>query len=179
MSSFQSRTTVTAALPFGVAATSETSIGRFEILGLIGEGGMGRVYLARDPRLQRHVAIKVILDEHACDPVRERIFEDEARLPSELIHPNLCIIFDAGRERDRPYIVMEFVRGLSLRHHIVGDDDQPGLGVGRALDIGRDIADALRFMHTHGLVHRDLKPSNVMITTDGRAKVLDFGLARL
>ncbi len=175
MSSFQSRTTIAPALPPGVSPAEKRMIGRFEVLGELGRGGMGIVYLARDSRLQRLVAIKVITDELKCDPIRESFFEDEARLASRLIHQNLCIVFDAGRHENDPFIVMEYVRGTPLHLQI---PNGRGLGIPESLDIGRQMAEALHFMHTRQVIHRDLKPGNVMVTDEDLVKILDFGLAR-
>jgi eukaryotic-like serine/threonine-protein kinase len=150
-----------------------TTIGPYEILGRLGAGGMGEVYKARDTRLGREVAIKTISDG-ALDPIRLRRFEAEARSASALSHPNIVTIHEIGREAAAPFIVMELVDGRTLRDLL----HSGALPLRRALDVAAQIADALTRAHEAGIVHRDLKPENVMVTRDGFAKILDFGLAR-
>ena len=141
-----------------------TLLGRFEILGPIGAGGMGDVYAARDPRLHRTVAIKVCREEFS-----ER-FEREARAVAALNHPNICTLHDIGQN----YLVMELVEGATLSDRIATGPIPPT----DAIPIARQVAEALKAAHDHRIVHRDLKPSNIKITPAGIVKVLDFGLAR-
>jgi serine/threonine-protein kinase len=149
------------------------SLMHYEILETLGEGGMGVVYKARDPRLQRTVALKVLPPERSADPVRRARLLREARAAASLNHPHIVTIHDIASEGGVDFIVMEHVSGRPLGSLIT----EPGLPVAEALRIGIQVADALAAAHAAGVVHRDLKPSNVMIAPDGRAKVLDFGLA--
>ena len=149
-------------------------LGPYEILSRIGAGGMGEVYKARDPRLNRDVALKILPAEVATDPVRRRRFEQEARAASALNHPNIVSVYDVGTEGDTSFIVTELVVGDSLRSVL-----QHGtLPIRKLLDLAVQIADGLAIAHAAGIVHRDLKPDNVMLTRDGRVKILDFGLAK-
>ncbi len=148
-------------------------LGPYEILSTIGAGGMGVVYKARDTRLDRTVAIKVLPPHIAAQPEARRRFEREARAVSSLNHPHICTLFDIGRERDLDYIVMEFLDGETLAHRV----SRGALSVAEAMHFGGEIASALDRAHRNGVLHRDLKPANVMITRDG-AKLLDFGLAK-
>jgi eukaryotic-like serine/threonine-protein kinase len=150
-------------------------LGPYEILGPLGAGGMGEVYRARDPRLERDVAIKVLPAELSADAGRLKRFEKEARSASALNHPNIVTIHEVGRDGSTSYIVMELVSGKTLRELLV-----PGpLPVRRALSIGAETAEGLAKAHAAGIVHRDLKPENLMVTEDGHVKILDFGLAKL
>jgi tRNA A-37 threonylcarbamoyl transferase component Bud32 len=151
-----------------------THLGSFEILAPIGEGGMGEVYKARDTRLDRTVAIKV-LPEHLADKpqLRER-FEREARAVSSLNHPHICTLHDVGQQDGVDYLVMEFLEGETLAHRL----NKGALPLDQALRYAIEIAAALDHAHRHGVVHRDLKPGNIMLTKMG-AKVLDFGLAKV
>jgi serine/threonine protein kinase len=140
----------------------------------IGAGGMGVVYRARDTKLERFVALKVVgAQAHVDQNARARLLR-EARTASALNHPNICTIYEAGDADGETYIAMELVDGQSLSTMISGD----GLPVDVAIRYGIQIADGLAHAHERGVVHRDLKNSNVIITPDGRAKVLDFGLAK-
>jgi serine/threonine protein kinase len=151
-----------------------TKLGPYEILAPIGAGGMGEVYKARDPRLNRDVALKILPAEVAIDPVRRRRFEQEARAASALNHPNIVSVYDVGTEGDTSFIVTELVVGESLRSAL-----QHGtMPMRKLLDLAVQIADGLATAHAAGIVHRDLKPDNVMLTRDGRVKILDFGLAK-
>src|SRR5215813_10446398 len=148
-------------------------LGPYEILAQAGSGGMGEVYRARDTRLERTVAIKV-LPAHlsATDEGRQR-FEREAKTISQLTHPHICALFDVGREGDTEYLVMEFLEGETLSQRLTGGP----LPMEQTLRYGIQIAEALERAHRQGIVHRDLKPANVMITRSG-VKLLDFGLAK-
>jgi len=140
---------------------------------LIGRGGMGEVYRARDSRLKRDVAIKVLPAGLARDPDRIARFEREARAAGALNHPNIVAVYEIGRDGDTYWIATELVAGESLAKAI----EHGPLGVPRALEIARQIVDGLAAAHAAGIVHRDLKPANLMVTRDGRVKILDFGLA--
>jgi Tol biopolymer transport system component/serine/threonine protein kinase len=150
-------------------------VGTFEILAPLGAGGMGEVYRARDTRLGREVAIKVLPAEWLADESRRRRFEQEARAASALNHPNIVTIHEIESADGVDFIVMELVPGTTLRARI----PRQGIPLGKALDVAIPIADALAAAHSRGIVHRDLKPGNVMVTPDGVVKVLDFGLAKL
>jgi serine/threonine-protein kinase len=150
-------------------------VGHYQILEMLGAGGMGDIYKAQDARLNRFVAIKVLSGKSALDPERRRRFAQEAQAASALNHPNIITIYDIIQENETEYMVMEFVGGQSLAERI----PREGLGVARTLQYGVQIADALRAAHAAGIVHRDLKPGNVMVTESGLVKVLDFGLAKL
>ena len=147
----------------------------YEIVEKLGEGGMGVVYKARDPRLQRLVALKVLPADRSHDPVRRARFLREARAAATLNHPHIVTVHDIASESGVDFIVMEHVSGRPLGQVIPAR----GLPVGEALRIAVQVADALAAAHAAGVVHRDLKPANVMVAEDGRAKVLDFGLATL
>jgi tetratricopeptide (TPR) repeat protein len=149
-------------------------LGRYEILGPLGAGGMGEVYRAKDTELDRDVAIKVLPEAVAQNPDRLARFETEAKAVAKLSHPNILDIHDYGREGDSTYSVTELLEGETLRERLEGG----ALGWRKATEIGASIADGLAAAHQAGIVHRDLKPSNVFLTADGRVKVLDFGLAR-
>ncbi|HJQ40781.1 MAG TPA: serine/threonine-protein kinase, partial [Thermoanaerobaculia bacterium] len=153
---------------------SRSSFGRYEVLGAIGEGGMGEVYVARDPSLGRRVAIKKLPPRLATDRDTLARFTHEARSASALNHPNIVTIHEVGTTDGGPYIVMEYIEGADLRS-MVRDGPLP---VRRVLDIGTQIADGLAAAHERGIVHRDLKPENIMLTKDGFVKILDFGLAK-
>jgi serine/threonine protein kinase len=154
---------------------SGTKLGPYEIVGSLGAGGMGEVYRARDSRLGREVAIKVLSSEFAADADRRKRFEQEARSASALNHPNIVTIHDIGSDGPAVYIAMELVEGETLRE-ILGAGPLP---VRRLLDLSYQIADAVSKAHAAGIVHRDLKPENVMVSKDGAIKILDFGLAKL
>ena len=148
-----------------------TRLGPYEILSPIGAGGMGEVYRARDPRLKREVAVKILPQEFAIDPVRRQRFESEARAAATLNHPNIIAVYDVGTEDGTSYIVTELIDGQPLRGHV------PGLR--KTLAWAVQIANGLAAAHAAGIVHRDLKPENILLTRDGRIKILDFGLAKL
>jgi serine/threonine protein kinase len=148
-------------------------LGSYEIVSAIGAGGMGEVYRARDTRLQRDVAVKVLPAALSSDPDRLARFEQEARAAAALNHPNILSVFDLGSHDGAPYIVSELLEGSTLREQI------PGVAVRKAIDYAMQIARGLTAAHDKGIVHRDLKPDNVFVTSDGRVKILDFGLAKL
>jgi len=149
-------------------------IGPYEIREPLGVGGMGEVYRARDPKLGRDIAIKILPPRSAGNEHRMRRLEDEARAASSLNHPNIVTIYEIGYSDSTPFISMELVEGPTLRHLIVDG----ALPVRRVLDLCAQIAEGLAAAHARGLVHRDLKPENVMVTRDSFAKILDFGLAK-
>lgn len=157
------------ALPTGVR------LGPYEVLGPLGSGGMGEVYRAKDPRLAREVAIKVLPTAFSSDPDRLRRFEQEARAAGLLNHPNVMAIYDLGVHEGAPYVVCELLEGETLRSELAGGPLTPR----RALDYAAQMAQGLAAAHGKGIVHRDLKPENVFVTREGRIKILDFGLAKL
>src|SRR5579863_2944923 len=158
-----------------MALTSGTRLGPYEIVVLLGAGGMGEVYRALDTRLGRDVAIKVLPEGLAKDPDRLRRFEQEARTIAALSHPNILGIHDIGTHDGAPFLVSELLEGQTLRERL----ESGPLPVRRAIEYAFGIAQGLSAAHDKGIVHRDLKPENVFITRDGRVKVLDFGLAKL
>src|ERR1700722_7764115 len=158
-----------------MALPSGTKLGPYEIVSPLGAGGMGEVYRARDTRLGRDVAIKVLPEALANDADRLRRFEQEARTIAALNHPNILGIHDIGVHDGAPFLVSEFLDGQTLREKLVSGP----LPVRRAIDYALGIAQGLAAAHEKGIVHRDLKPENVFVTRDGRIKVLDFGLAKL
>jgi serine/threonine-protein kinase len=149
-------------------------VGPYEIVSLLGEGGMGQVYRGRDPRLGREVAIKVLAPDNAADADAVARFEREARAIASLSHPNILAIFDVGRQNGAIYVVTELLDGETLRRRI----ELAPIGWRRALEIASDIAEGLAAAHARSVVHRDLKPENVIVTSEGRVKILDFGLAQ-
>jgi serine/threonine protein kinase/Tol biopolymer transport system component len=158
-----------------MTVSAGSRLGPYEILSQLGAGGMGEVYRARDTRLGREVAIKVLPAALALDPGRLKRFEREARSASSLNHPNIVTIYDIGSAGSISYMAMELVRGESLRAELA----EGPLPVRKLLQIGAQVADGLARAHAAGIVHRDLKPENVMVTEDGLVKILDFGLAKL
>lgn len=156
--------------------TSGTRLGPYEIAAPLGAGGMGAVYRARDTRLGRDVAIKIMPASLATDPERTRRFQQEATATGMLNHPNLLAIHDVGDHEGAPYLVCELLEGQTLRERLEASSPLP---VRRAVEYALQIAQGLGAAHEKGIVHRDLKPENVFITRDGRVKILDFGLAKL
>ena len=167
--------------PAGSAAAPPTPpragsrLGPYEILAPIGAGGMGEVWRARDPRLGRDVAIKVLPASFSADADRLRRFEQEARAAGILNHPNITAVLDIGEHDGAPYVVQELLEGETLRQALGGRPAPPRKAIDHAIQIAHGLAAA----HAKGIVHRDLKPENVFVTKDGRVKILDFGLAKL
>ena len=155
--------------------SSGARLGPYEILAPLGAGGMGEVYRARDTRLGREVAIKVLPPDYSADPDRMRRFEQEARAAGMLNHPNITAVYDIGQHEGAPYVVQELLEGETLRSMLASERLPPRAAVDDALQIAQGLAAA----HEKGIVHRDLKPENIFVTKDGRIKILDFGLAKL
>src|SRR5437879_3742413 len=150
-----------------------TRLGAYEIVGPLGAGGMGEVYRARDTRLDRTVAIKVLNAQLVATPEARGRFEREAKVISQLQHPNICVLHDVGAADGTDFLVMEYLEGESLSERL----KRGALAIPELLKIAIQIADALERAHRAGIIHRDLKPGNVMLTKGG-AKLLDFGLAK-
>jgi len=150
-------------------------LGSYELIEWIGAGGMGEVWRALDPRLRRHVAIKILPPQYSRDPDRLRRFEQEAQAAGMLNHPNVLAIYSVGEQEQAPYLVTELLEGGTLRSRLAGGR----LSEARALEYGDQVVQGLAAAHAKGIVHRDLKPENIFITTEGRVKILDFGLAKL
>jgi serine/threonine protein kinase len=157
-----------------VGVGAGTTLGPYEILEAIGAGGMGQVFKARDTRLNRIVAVKILSDRFAEDPERKQRFEREAQAIASLNHPNICVVHDVGQDGGTNYLVMEYLEAESLAKRL----EKGPLPLAQALKCAIEIADALDKAHRHGIIHRDLKPANIMLTKCG-AKLLDFGLAKL
>ncbi len=158
-----------------MALTAGTQLGPYEVIAPIGEGGMGEVYRARDTRLGRDVAIKILPPSVTDDPDRLRRFQHEARAAGSLNHPNILVVHDVGDYDRAPYVVCELLEGTTLREQLTGTP----LPARRAIDYAIQIARGLAAAHERGIVHRDLKPENLFVTRDGRVKILDFGIAKL
>src|SRR5271154_872293 len=156
--------------------TSGTKLGPYEIQSPIGAGGMGEVYRARDARLSRDVAIKILPASFSTDPERLQRFAQESRAAAALNHPNILSIFDIGDANGAPYVVSELLEGETLRDRL---RNGPLSSTRKAIDYAQQIARGLAAAHEKGIVHRDLKPENLFVTRDGRVKILDFGLAKL
>src|SRR5690348_2405076 len=156
-----------------MSLTSGSKLGPYEIQSQLGAGGMGEVYRARDSRLERTVAIKVLPDHFSQNAELKQRFEREARAISSLSHPNICTLYDIGNQDGTEYLVMECLEGETLSSRLA----RGTLPLRETLKIGMEIADALDKAHRGGIIHRDLKPGNVMLTKGG-AKLLDFGLAK-
>jgi serine/threonine protein kinase len=158
-----------------VAIKAGTFVGDYEVLKLIGSGGMGEVYRAHDAKLARDVAIKVLPPFLTNDPDRLRRFEQEARAAAALNHPNILSVYQLGVYRGAPYMVSELLEGSTLREQIKRGPVPPRKAIEQGVQIARGLAAA----HGKGITHRDLKPENLFVTKDGQVKILDFGLAKL
>src|SRR5438132_9499529 len=154
--------------------TTGTKLGSHDITALLGKGGMGEVYRARDTKLKRDVAIKIMPDAFSRDPDRVARFQREAEVLASLNHPNIAAIHSLEEAEGLRFLVLEFVEGETLAERI----GRGPIPVEEALDIARSICEALEVAHEKGITHRDLKPANIKLTPDGKAKVLDFGLAK-
>ena len=151
-----------------------TRLGPYELVGRVGAGGMGEVWKARDPKLDRFVAIKILPETFMAEPDRVARFRREAKILGALNHPNLVQVFETGEHDGLPYLVMELLEGETLRARMDGRPLPPH----RVVEVGRELAIGLAAAHEKGIVHRDLKPENIFLTKDGRVKILDFGLAK-
>src|SRR5258708_16019329 len=154
---------------------SGTKLGPYEVQSPLGAGGMGEVYRARDTRLGRDVALKILPESLPRDNDRLHRFEQEARAVAALNHPNILAVFDIGQHNGSPFLVSELLEGETLRTVL----DRGALPQRKAIDYGVQIAQGLAAAHEKGIVHRDLKPENIFVSKDGRIKILDFGLAKL
>src|SRR3954447_14174376 len=157
-----------------MAVNQGTRLGPYEILGPLGAGGMGRVFRARDVKLDRPVAIKVLRDDWVHDPEWLARFDREARLLATLNHPNIATIHGLDEADGLRYLVMELVPGQTLARRLA----RGPLPLDEALAVCRQVAEALEAAHERGVIHRDLKPGNIVLTPEGKVKVLDFGLAK-
>src|SRR5712671_5156437 len=153
---------------------SGTRLGPYEIVAPLGAGGMGEVYRARDTRLDRTVAVKILPSHLSSDPTLRQRFEQEAKAISSLNHPHICALYDVGHQDGTEFLIMEYLEGETLAKLL----EKGPVSLAQVLKCGVEIADALDKAHRQGIVHRDLKPGNVMLTKSG-VKLLDFGLAKV
>ena len=151
------------------------ALSHYRIIGTLGAGGMGEVYLAEDLKLDRRVAIKVLAASFSSDPDRLRRFLREAKTTSALNHPHIAQIYEIGEEEGASFLVLEYIEGDTLRDMI----NQGPLPVSQVVKLALELADALAEAHSRGIIHRDLKLENIMVTRRGHAKILDFGLAKV
>ena len=159
----------------GISSTPRTRLGPYEIVAFIGAGGMGEVYRARDMRLDRTVAIKVLPFLSSPDPQRRKQFQREARAISLLQHPNICTFYELDHHAGADFLVMEFVEGLPIDQYC----DSHRLTITERLNLFRQVCSAVQYAHQHLIIHRDIKPSNILVSTAGEPKLLDFGLAKI
>src|SRR3989441_6875020 len=160
--------------PTFIAMAIPQTLGSFEVLSIVGRGGMGEVYRARDTKLKREVAIKILPEEFSSDPDRVARFQREAEVLASLNHPNIAAIYDLSETEGSRFLVLEFVEGETLAERI----KRGAIPIEDALNIAKSICEALEVAHEKGITHRDLKPANIKLTPDGKVKVLDFGLAK-
>jgi eukaryotic-like serine/threonine-protein kinase len=158
-----------------MSVTVGTQLGSHEIIGMLGKGGMGKVYRARDTKLKREVAIKILPDEFSRDPDRVRRFQREAEVLASLNHPNIAAIHSLEEANGSRFLVLELIEGETLAERI----QRGPVPIDEALGIAKSICEALEAAHEKGIVHRDLKPANIKLTRAGQVKVLDFGLAKV